>query len=615
MYFTIHLKQFINVKTNEFPFDSQESALIDKLFESLDISKLYWLHGYIQSMIRAKQENTPQSQEQQAMQARSLIPGIHPKMKSLITVLYGTQSGNSRKVASQLFRQLESLGHSARLCDLADFKCREIKSERLIFLVISTQGEGQPPLAAEEFYEYLHGTHVPPLTDLSFAVLSLGDKSYFNYCKTGADVDLRLEQLGAKRLIPRSDCDLDFKKPSEQWINVVIQSLSHVLSQAAPVNRSDARLPEVGLPERNNPVEAIVVNKIRLNGRGSEKYTYHVELELPSDQIAYEPGDSVGIIPANHKSLVSEIIHLLRETPETPVIFGNSSGSLGNVLTNEVELTKLTRENLESYRQFSRDKSLNELSQDLNKTSALLQGCTWADLLRLFPGRINAGEFLAIARPIQPRLYSISSSARAYPGEVHITVRQVSYNLHGKEHFGICSTYLADLPETEDRVRIFFETNEVFRLPSDDTDIIMIGPGTGVAPFRAFMQEREDREASGKNWLFFGDWRFTTDFLYQTEWQDWHKKSLLHRIDLAFSRDQKQKIYVQHRLVEKSRDLFKWIENGAKIYVCGDMKNMAQDVNKAFVDIISREGGISVEKAQEYLKTMRKQKRYLEDVY
>ena len=205
--------------------------------------------------------------------------------------------------------------------------------------------------------------------------------------------------------------------------------------------------------------------------------------------------------------------------------------------------------------------------------------------LRLYPGNITAETFLSLARPIQPRLYSISSSARAYPGEVHITVRQVDYNLHGKAHRGVCSTYLAELPETEDKIRIFFETNEVFKLPSGDTDIIMIGPGTGVAPFRAFMQEREDSGAKGKNWLFFGDWRFTTDFLYQTEWQEWKKKSLLHRIDLAFSRDQQQKIYVQHRLVEKSRDVFEWIENGAKIYVCGDMKKMASDVNKAFVDI------------------------------
>jgi sulfite reductase (NADPH) flavoprotein alpha-component len=228
---------------------------------------------------------------------------------------------------------------------------------------------------------------------------------------------------------------------------------------------------------------------------------------------------------------------------------------------------------------------------------------------------VGPEDFLTMVRPIQARLYSISSSARANPGEVHITVSQLNYRVHGTDRKGICSTYLAELPDSQDKVRIFFETNDVFRLPSGDTDIIMIGPGKGVKPFRAFLQEREDSGATGKNWLFFGERRFTSDFLYQTEWQDWHRKSRLHRIDLAFSRDQHQKIYVQHRLLERSRDVYQWLENGAKIYVCGDMKNMSRDVYQAFIEIVGKEGGISDEKAREYVKTLRKQKRYLEDVY
>jgi sulfite reductase (NADPH) flavoprotein alpha-component len=358
-----------------------------------------------------------------------------------------------------------------------------------------------------------------------------------------------------------------------------------------------------------------VFTKIKLNGRNSEKKTYHLELQLPSDQMVYEPGDSIGIIPVNDQRLVHEMIQVLHADSELPVIFEQSSGSLGHILANEVELTKLTRENLESYGKIAGTPDLEAIISDKNKMSALLYGSTWADLLRLFPSGISPEQFLSLARPIQPRLYSIASSARAYPGEVHITVSQVNYNLHGKTHAGACSTYLAGLPETDDKLRIFFETNDSFRLPSGDTDIIMIGPGTGVAPFRAFMQEREDSGASGKNWLFFGDWRFTSDFLYQTEWQEWHKKSLLHKIDLAFSRDQQHKIYVQHRLIEKSREVYQWIENGAKIYVCGDMKNMAADVNKAFVEIVSKEGGLTTEKALEYVKNLRREKRYMEDVY
>jgi sulfite reductase (NADPH) flavoprotein alpha-component len=603
------------LKTNEFPFDSQENQLIEKLFDSLDISKLYWLHGYIQALIQARQDPSRTDSGQMVMPLKSDVIEDSLKRKPLITVLFGTQTGNSRKIASRLFQELEKMGHSVRLTDMADFKNKDIKSEKFLLLIISTQGEGEPPLAAEDFFEFLHSRHSPSLPDLSFAVLALGDKSYFNFCKTGADIDFRLEQLGARRLIPRCECDLDFIKPAEQWINDIIQSLPELTASIPSKTRSDEIQLSDSLPTRDNPIEAIVVNKIKLNGRGSEKNTYHVELQLPSEQMIYQPGDSVGIIPCNNHELVGEMIQLLKANTEMPVVFRNSSGSLGNVLANDVELTKLTRENLENYSQISGNQALKKLTQDINQLSILLHGSTWADLLRLYPGNITAESFLSLARPIQPRLYSISSSARAYPGEVHITVRQVDYNLHGKAHRGVCSTYLAELPETDDRIRIFFETNEVFKLPPGDTDIIMIGPGTGVAPFRAFMQEREDRDAKGKNWLFFGDWCFTTDFLYQTEWQEWKKKSLLHRVDLAFSRDQQEKIYVQHRLVEQSREVFEWIENGATIYVCGDMKKMASDVNKAFVDLVSKEGGISAEKAREYVKALRKQKRYLEDVY
>ncbi|HJZ41851.1 MAG TPA: assimilatory sulfite reductase (NADPH) flavoprotein subunit [Bacteroidales bacterium] len=587
------------MKANDFPFDSQQSLIIEQLFESLDVSKLYWLHGYIQALIQSRVDK----------------PAKQIPEKPQITVLFGTHTGNSRKIAVKLHQQLEEAGHAARITDIADFKGRDIKSEKVLLLIISTHGEGQPPLAAEDFYEYLHSNRPPALSDLSYAILGLGDKSYFHFCKTGADFDLRFEQLGANRLLPRLECDVDYGKASEQWMKDILQSLSHLASNVPLTGKSEIIRPSVVLPTRENPIEAIVLDKIKLTGRNSEKNTYHIELQLPSEQMIYEPGDSVGIIPGNNQSLVGEIIHLLKAVPEMPVVFENSSGSLGNILAQEVELTKLTRENLEKYNEKAGNKELTLLTQDLNQLSRFLFGSTWADVLRLYPGNISAEDFLSMVRSIQPRLYSISSSARANPGEVHLTVSQLNYHLHGLSHQGICSTYLSELPENQEKIRMFFEANDVFRLPSHDTDIIMIGPGTGVAPFRAFMQDREDAGATGKNWLFFGDQRFTADFLYQTEWQEWHRKSLLHRIDLAFSRDQQHKIYVQHRLLEKSRDVYGWLENGAKIYVCGDMKRMSPDVHRTFVEIVSREGGISIEKAQDYVKTLRKQKRYLEDVY
>jgi sulfite reductase (NADPH) flavoprotein alpha-component len=594
------------LKTNEFPFDNQQNSLLEQLLGSLDDAKLFWLHGYLQGLIQSRQGIPAGSAIEQP-----LVTAASPS----VTVLYGTHTGNSRKIASRLHQQLSMAGHSARLADMSEYKSKDLKSEKHLIVIISTHGEGQPPLAAEEFYEYIHSTRSPALPGLSFAVLSLGDKSYFNFCKTGADVDIRLEQLGGNRLISRVECDLDYSELSEEWIKNVILTLPSAAPGVGLNNSVNSAPQPVSLPTRNNPVEASVFTKIKLNGRNSEKKTYHLELQLPSEQMVYQPGDSLGIIPINDQGLVREMIQLLHADPGLPVIFEQSSGSLGSILANEVELTKLTRENLERYSVASGNPELGLITQDKDRMSTLLYGSTWADLLRLYPSRISAEQFLSLARPIQPRLYSIASSARAYPGEVHITVSQLNYNLYGKTHTGACSTYLAELPETEQKLRIFFETNDSFRLPSDDTDIIMIGPGTGVAPFRAFMQEREDSGARGKNWLFFGDWRFTSDFLYQTEWQDWHRKSILHRIDLAFSRDQQHKIYVQHRLMEKSKEVFRWIENGAKIYVCGDMKNMASDVSKAFIEIVAKEGGLSTEKAHEYVKTMRREKRYMEDVY
>jgi sulfite reductase (NADPH) flavoprotein alpha-component len=605
------------LKTNNFPFDSQQNQLIEQLLKSLDLPGLYWLHGYIQSQIQSRQGNNGISGAD-TLDKIKLNGTVHPgqKLMPVITVLFGTHTGNSRKIASRLYQLLENVGHPVRMVDIADFKARDIKSEKFLILIISTHGEGQPPLAAEDFYEYIHSEHAPALSDLSFSILGLGDKSYLSFCKTASDIDLRLEKLGGRRLIPRIDCDVDYVKSSEQWIDAVLQSLPKIKHVNPTIKIRDNSKPvPVSLPGRGNPIEAQVFNKIRLNGRGSQKSTYHLEVQLPSEEMFYEPGDSVGIIPQNSQILVNEIIDLFKAKPQMPVDFGHSTGPLSEILLKEVEITKLTKENLENYNKLVCNNELNNILQNSAKTGEFLNGTSWVDLMHLYPGNIAVQNFLSIARPVQPRLYSISSSALAYPGEVHLTVRRLNFNLHGKTHLGVCSSYLSELPESQASVRMFFETNEGFRLPPEDTDIIMIGPGTGVAPFRAFMQEREHTQAKGKNWLFFGDCHFTTDFLYQTEWQSWHKKSLLHRIDLAFSRDQHHKIYVQHRLLEKSREVYQWLENGARIYVCGDMKKMAPDVVSAFKEIVRKEGGMTVEKANEYVKNLRKEKRYHEDVY
>jgi sulfite reductase (NADPH) flavoprotein alpha-component len=604
------------LKTNNFPFDSKQDQLIEQLLKSLDLPRLYWLHGYIQSQIQSRQGNNgipgADTPDQQKINGTA-----HPGQKLMpeITVLFGTHTGNSRKIAARLAQQLEQAGYFVRLKDISEYKARDIKSEKYLFLIISTHGEGQPPLAAEDFYEYILSKHNSPLRDLSYSVLALGDKSYFNFCKTGTEIDSRLLELEARRIVPRVDCDVNYTENADSWVNGILQSLKPLSAEISVVPTPLHLGLTTNLPASDSPIEAVVFDKIKLNGRGSEKNTFHFELQLLSDGIQYLPGDSLSIVAVNSPEQVTEMIGLLHDDPEKPVSFNQSSDSLSNILGNEVELTKITRENLEKYALLAGNSELKTIVADPTQLSSFLYGNTWPDILCAYPGKITAEDFLSIARPIQPRLYSISSSVKAYPGEVHITVSQLSYNLKGKIHKGICSTYLTEFLEPHHKLKVSFATNEGFRLPSDNSDMIMIGPGTGVAPFRAFMQEREHTGASGKNWLFFGSWCFSHDFLYQTEWQAWYKKSILNRIDLAFSRDQKQKIYVQHRMLEKSRDVYDWLENGAKIYVCGDMKKMAPDVNKTFVEIIKKEGGISLEKAQEYVKSLRKEKRYFEDVY
>lgn len=586
-------------KSPGFPFNGKSQEL-EALVQSLDTPQLIWLHGYIQGSLQSRQIADP--------------PRKLPDTGSIpVTVLYGTHSGNSRKIASALEKQLVAQGHTVHLEDLANYKPKNIRTEKYIFLVVSTQGEGNPPLAAEEFYEYLHGNRVQAFHDLKYAILGLGDKSYIRFCQTAVDLDARLEQLGGKRILPLVKCDTDFSKPSETWIGDSVAALGNIKpDHAAPAIVQQET--ESFRPSREHPIEARIINRIKLTGRGSEKNTYHLEIELPSEDITYDPGDSLGIIPENGNELVQAVISHLN-IPDGMVTYKGITGSLHEIMVKQVELTRLTRENLEQYRDLTADADLDMILKDDEKLSLFIATLNWADLLKRSGNKINLEDFLPLLRPIQPRLYSIASSVKSNPGEVHIIVNQLFVDVEGEVRKGVCSTFLSEFPEDSETIMIFFEQNEVFKLPAQEKDIIMIGPGTGIAPFRAFMQEREATGAPGKNWLFFGERRFTTDFYYQTEWQEWHRKSLLHRVDLAFSRDQKQKVYVQHRMRESSKELFSWLENGASVYVCGDRKNMAVDVNRTLVEIIGSEGGISVDKAKDYLKKLRREKRYVEDVY
>jgi len=565
------------------------------------------------------------------------------------TVLFGSQSGNAQKLAKQLAQQLEGKGFKVLLSAMSDFKTNDLPKVRNLFIVVSTYGEGEPPDNALSFHEFLHSNRAPRLEGTNFAVLALGDTSYEHFCKTGKDFDERLEALGAKRLVPRADCDVDYQAAAAAWMKQVLAAVESVAVSSAGAADSDAgkavvhaapaaaaAAPSASIAvtaaagisgdaepaySRSNPFYAEVLQNINLNGRGSDKETHHLEISLAGSGLTYEPGDALGVYPENHPRLVDEIIYVMgwNEKEPVPVPDRSEPVPLREALLSHYEITVLTRSFMEKVAQATDHPKLRELTRAGNEQElkTYTQGRDFLDLARDFELRgTPASRIVPLLRKMPPRLYSIASSQKAVPDEVHITVGAVRYHLHGRTRFGVASVHLAERAPAGKKLPVFVHHNPSFKLPQDpDAPIIMIGPGTGVAPFRGFMMEREETGAKGKAWLFFGDRRYRTDFLYQTEWQKWLKDGVLTRIDLAFSRDTDRKIYVQHRMAEKSRELFRWLEEGAHVYVCGDRTNMAKDVHAALLAIIQREGRMTAEQAAEYLARLQREKRYQRDVY
>ena len=603
------------IHTLPFPPDKQEK--LDELLQDLSTSQIYWLHGYLQGILSSKKDESPKDSEDNTKPEAPDFANI----SSEVTVLFGTETGNSRKIAGQLVEEAEKAGIKTILADMNNYQPNRLKNEKNLLVIVSTHGEGEPPLAAEDFYNFIHSKRAPKLEGIRYSVLALGDKSYVDFCQTGSDIDKRLHELGAERISPRVDCDVDFATGSQTWINDVLKDLN-TLSKDRQKN-----IPRISVngssnpsgnnqPTRTNPVETEIVELINLNGKGSSKETYHIELLFDNDKIAYRPGDALGIWPVNDPSLANSIIKKTKLNPGTPVNFEENATTLEDVIVNRAEINSLTRDNLVKYNELVHSEKLKIILNDTVQLKKYLWGRDILDLLTEYPADLSADQLVSILRKLQPRLYSLASSTSMFPGEAHLTVGMINYHKNRRQRKGTCTSYIGERIGRDTRLKVFIDQNERFKLPADpEKDIIMIGPGTGVAPFRAFMQEREMQGKKGKNWLFFGDRNFTTDFLYQTEWQQWHKRGLLDRIDLAFSRDQKEKVYVQHKMQQHSHSLYKWIEEGANLYVCGDRQYMAPDVQMALTSIIEREGGLSQEKAAEYVKTLKKQNRYIEDVY
>ncbi|MFP7484010.1 assimilatory sulfite reductase (NADPH) flavoprotein subunit [Priestia filamentosa] len=596
------------------PFNEEQVELLNRLLPTLTETQKVWLSGYLAS-------SAVNSGAGATSVATPAAPA--PTISKEVTVLYGSQTGNAQGLADQAGKTLEGKGFKVTVSSMSDFKPNSLKKLKNLLVVASTHGEGDPPDNALSFHEFLHGRRAPKLEDLRFSVLSLGDSSYEQFCQTGKEFDARLEELGGTRLHPRVDCDLDYDEPAEEWLNGVIEGLNEGQEQNVGLAQSAATAEAVveSPYSRKNPFKAEVLESINLNGRGSNKETRHLELSLEGSGLTYKPGDSLGIYPENDPKLVDLLIEELNWDPEE-IVTTNKQGDvrpLKEALISHFEITVLTKPLLEQALKLSGNDGLAELLAAGNeeKVKEYIDGRDLLDLVRDFgPWPVSANDFVAILRKMPARLYSISSSLEANPDEVHLTIGAVRYNTHGRDRNGVCSILCAERLEPGDTLPIYIQNNQNFKLPENpDTPIIMVGPGTGVAPFRSFMQEREEIGADGKSWMFFGDQHFVTDFLYQTEWQKWLKDGVLTKMDVAFSRDTEEKVYVQHRMKEQGKELFEWLEAGASFYVCGDEKHMAHDVHETLIDIIEKEGNMSRQNAEEYVANMQQQKRYQRDVY
>ncbi|OJY70094.1 MAG: sulfite reductase [NADPH] flavoprotein, alpha-component [Sphingobium sp. 66-54] len=577
-----------------------------------------WLSGYFAGFDAGLRQALPQTASfPEAVAAAATAPAARK-----LTILYGTETGNSAQIAKDLAKAAEAAGLTPKVADMADYKQRELGQEQDLLVVVSTHGDGDPPQPATAFFEFVEGRKAPKLPDVRFAVLALGDTSYEFFCQGGKRLDKRLEELGAQRLIDCVECDVDYEENAESWVDAIVAKLGAEMSapavaaSVAPVEALSAAT--AGAHDKRNPFPATVIENIPIVGRGSSKETRHIEFSLAGSGLTYEPGDALGIAASNDPATVAALLDALGLSPDATFDLKGQMVAIGEALTHRFEITAVVPRFLDYWAMLSEASALKQLldEEHAGERAVFLRTHHIIDVVRRFPVKdVMPQGFVSALRPLQPRLYSIASSLAAMPEEAHLTVSPVRYELHGEARSGVVSGMLADRVAPDATLPVYVQSNPHFRLPGDDAPIIMIGAGTGVAPYRAFMQEREARGSTGRSWLFFGERNFRTDFLYQTEWQSWLKDSTLTRMDVAFSRDRTEKVYVQHRLKEQGRDLFAWLEEGAHVYVCGDASNLAPDVHTALIDIVAEQARIGREAAEDYVRSLQADHRYQRDVY
>lgn len=592
--------------SNLLPLSPEQMARLQAATTDFTPTQLAWVSGYFWGVLN------------QQPGAAVVAPAQAAEVPS-ITLISASQTGNARRVAEALRDDLQAAQLNVKLVNAGDYKFKQIASEKLLVVVTSTQGEGEPPEEAVALHKFLFSKKAPKLTDTAFAVFGLGDTSYEFFCQSGKDFDNKLAELGGERLLDRVDADVEYQAAAAEWRARVVEALKARAPAAVPSQLiASGSVNEIHTSPytKEAPLTATLAVNQKITGRDSEKDVRHIEIDLGDSGLRYQPGDALGVWYQNDPALVKELVELLWLTGEEPVTVDGKTLPLAEALEWHFELTVNTGNIVENYATLTRSESLLPLVGDKAQLQHYASTTPIVDMVRFSPAQLDAQALVDLLRPLTPRLYSIASSQAEVESEVHVTVGVVRYDIEGRARAGGASSFLADRVEEDGEVRIFIEHNDNFRLPANpQTPVIMIGPGTGIAPFRAFMQQRAAEGAEGKNWLFFGNPHFTEDFLYQVEWQSYVKEGVLSRIDLAWSRDQQQKVYVQDKLREQGAELWRWINDGAHIYVCGDANRMAKDVEQTLLEVIAEYGAMDAEAADEFLSELRVERRYQRDVY
>lgn len=587
------------------PVSETQLSQLQQTVSQLSPQQLAWVSGYFWGL----------SQSQSGV---ALAPNTTAQAAGKLTIIYASQTGNAKGLAETLEQEALALSIPVQLFDASDYKGKDLAKETHVVIVASTNGEGEAPDNALGLHEFLQSKKAPKLDALKYAVIGLGDSSYEFFCQTGKDFDAFLSKQGATALLDRVDCDVDYEEAATEWrqqtLALVKESIGAVQASAAP--QAAAVTSGHSQFNKQNPYSATLLTSQKITGRDSGKDVRHIEIDLDGSGLAYQPGDALGVWYENSSELVNQILGVVGLSGVESIDIDGESLSIHSALVSKFEITASNPQFISKIAELSENKALIELTADKDKLREYSANTQIVDVLTQAGIKLSAEQLVGTLRKLTPRLYSIASSQTEVEDEVHLTLGVVEYQKEEQLRQGGASSYLSHRLEEGDAVKVFIEHNNNFKLPQDDnTPVIMIGPGTGIAPFRSFIQERDNRDAEGKNWLFFGDRTFTQDFLYQVEWQKYLKSGLLTQLDVAFSRDQHEKVYVQHRILENAEQIWQWLQDGAYVYVCGDATRMAKDVHDALISIAEEQGQLSREQAEEFINELRKAKRYQRDVY